>query len=42
MNRNWQWKPVGKAENILSIAGLNENLYALNGNGEILESKTLR
>ena len=28
-----QWETVGKAENILSIAGYNEKLFALTGNG---------
>ena len=34
------WKKTGKAENIISIAGSNGKLYALNRNGELFETNT--
>lgn len=37
---NAVWKNAGKAENIRSIAGTNNKLYAINNSGDLLETKT--
>ena len=34
------WKSVGKAEKIISLAGLNEKLYAINTAGDLLVTNT--
>ncbi len=39
-NQDLIWKPIGKAENILSIAAYDKDLYALTETGDILQTKT--